>query len=92
MHRYGTGPLQPPDDLQQDLEQLSEEHDLPPEFSTPEMLAKQTPFIRSYASSVYKDAKANFAQQQGTFMDSAERHMDLCLATNAPTLRRALAA
>jgi hypothetical protein len=92
VHRFGTGPLPPPDDLQQDLEQLSEGHALPPEFATPEMMVKQTPFVRSYASSVYKEAKATFAQQQETFMGSAKKHMDLSLATIAPKLRRALTA
>ena len=88
--RFGTGPIQPPDDLEQDAERLCNPDDLPVELADFDSLTKPSITLKHFAAKEFKNAKADYAIQRDSFNLQAKKHMDLCLATVAPNLRQAL--
>ena len=91
VQRFGMGPKDPSQDLQEDLEQLLQDDSLPDELRPQEVITKPHPFLQSFAKQAAKDAKRSYDEHCLSFMDAAANHMDHSFGVVEPLLKQAIA-
>ena len=65
--RYGVGPSPPPDNLQEDLDQLMQDDTLPEQIRDPKILTQPHPYLKKLASDCLKEARAHHKKVKCSF-------------------------